>query len=406
MFSLFTSHSFTEIVQNKKIKLVDVNYEESNEALFNPDRGLYFANFLLNDHFIDRLKSDNEISLVYLRTIIPVPKYNDQPLDDEYLNKVERLLKKVKSINIKIILRFRYRVNRPLGVTKFSKYQFFKTQNKSRRMLAWISPSEEIIKTHVRQLSKIINKYKDSISYIEAGFLGAWGEWHTDQYGDEFTWKPFRKELVKTLLNNLDEGIYITLRYPSDIKRMKKLSGFKRLGLHHDCPNTRWDSYPRNRAFRYTLDTPQGGEICGNKPKIGSFEHGYGCKVMMKYFKKYHFDTLRIDNLRYIINQGCFEELKNKLGYRFVLRGSKYQDGYLYFSVENVGFGKSFRDRYLKLKLGDQIVKIDINIKNWKSGKKYIEKIFIGKTNIKKGLLIVDDDIKFANKNGNEIYLH
>ena len=131
---------------------------------------------------------------------------------------------------------------------------------------------------------------------------------------------------------------------------------------------------------------------------------------MKKYFKKFNFDTLNGSNWSgskaRFIDEGCFEEITNKLGYRFVLRGSKYIDGYLYFAIENVGYGKSFKDRYVKLKVDSKIIDTTINVKNWKSGSLINEKIFVGDLLEKQGELIIEDNIKLANKNGNTIYFH
>ena len=72
----------------------------------------------------------------------------------------------------------------------------------------WISPSKELIFTHVEQLSKVINRNKTGISYIHAGFLGAWGEWHRDQYGTKKIPNKFRQQLIDKLLTDPNSQNY------------------------------------------------------------------------------------------------------------------------------------------------------------------------------------------------------
>ena len=93
-------------------------------------------------------------------------------------------------------------------------------------------------------------------------------------------------------------------------------------------------------------------------------------------------------------------EIGKKLGYRFVIKGSKYKDDYIYFKVANVGWGKSFKSRGVSIKIEDKIFKSDIDIKNWKPGNEYIEKIYVGKQKVEFGTLIIEEEVKFANTTG------
>ena len=394
---LFSGSAFAQ-----EIKLITDGYEEIDEALFNPDRGWYKQYGgryqTIHNGTIQDYRPHYSLSRVYFSLF----NYLDKPLDKKKLDEIENALLTLKNFETNVIPRFYYFWGRPdkTGFKELTKNSSINYTGK-----IWISPDENIIKKHVQQISEILNNYKSTISFVEAGFLGSWGEWHSDQYGNKKKFKKFRKILINELLKNTDKEIFIALRYPTDLKRMKKLDGFERLGLHHDCPNYKSDSYPRNRAYKYTKSSPQGGEVCKLKSKSN-----YGCKKMKKYFKKFNFDTLNGSNWSgskaRFIDEGCFEEITNKLGYRFVLRGSKYIDGYLYFAIENVGYGKSFKDRYVKLKVDSKIIDTTINVKNWKSGSLINEKIFVGDLLEKQGELIIEDNIKLANKNGNTIYFH
>ena len=52
------------------------------------------------------------------------------------------------------------------------------------------------------------------------------------------------------------------------------------------------------------------------------------------------------------------QEIEKKLGYRFVIKGSKYKDDYIYFKVANVGWGKSFKSRGVSIKIKDNFTDI------------------------------------------------
>ena len=188
-----------------------------------------------------------------------------------------------------------------------------------------------------------------------------------------------------------------------------------RIGLHHDCPNYWNDTYPKIGAETYTSNTPQGGEVCQLKPrgqfgKSSDFEKFYGCKKMIPYFNKFNFDVLNgndwsFSNSRFD-KQGCWKKIRDKLGYRFILVGSKLINGDLFFEVKNVGFGKSFKSRKLSIKIGNKIIKTDIDVSRWKSGGTYLEKVHIGKNSETKGEIIIEGDIKFANTTKNLVFFN
>jgi len=156
-------------------------------------------------------------------------------------------------------------------------------------------------------------------------------------------------------------------------------------------------------AHAFTMNTPMDGETCELPPKTS-----YECKDMKIYFKKYQFDSHNISNWSGAIDRwkkgGCFEEIGKKLGYRFVIKSSKLIDGYIYFKISNVGWGKSFKSRKVSIKVDGKVYKSQIDIKNWKPGNTYVEKIYIGDQKVKFGTLIVEENIKFANTTGNNLF--
>ena len=402
---------FSEIVYANEIKLNRYIYKETEELILNPDRGFYhqiggnhryLTTFDLSEpisqNYGDGDQSHNFYSnnaTVY-RVYFSLKNFYDKPIDTETLDRLKSLLKNAEAKNLTLILRFYY-------VWGYEKGRPF------------LSPKSEIIISHIKQISPILNQHSISISFLEAGFIGAWGEWHSDQYGNKKKFHPFRKQLLETLISELDKKIFIALRYPVDLQKVDNKEYMHRIGLHHDCPNYWNDTYPKVGAETYTSNTPQGGEVCQLKPrgqfgKSSDFEKFYGCKKMIPYFNKFNFYFLNgndwsFSNSRFD-KQGCWKKIRDKLGYRFILVGSKLINGDLFFEVKNVGFGKSFKSRKLSIKIGNKIIKTDIDVSRWKSGGTYLEKVHIGKNSETKGEIIIEGDIKFANTTKNLVFFN
>ena len=98
------------------------------------------------------------------------------------------------------------------------------------------------IETHIKQLSEILNKHADTLTAIESGFLGPWGEMHSSKIATEEN----KALVIKYQLENTKE-IPILARTPKamftyfgkSLDEMEKLTikssdeGY-RLGLFND----------------------------------------------------------------------------------------------------------------------------------------------------------------------------
>ena len=392
-----------------EIKFQNRDYAEIEGDIKNPDRGWYYqvghshqkvssATFWTPPK-LDLFLIDRQNSISNWRVYFSLENFQSDQIDEITLRRLEEFLIAAKTNKVGIIPQFYYH----WGSSKLSKYK--KLYPKKIKNGKWISPSEEIIFKHIEQIARVINRNKEAVSYMHAGFLGAWGEWNKDQYGDERNYHPFRKKIIEKLLSELDKDILISLRYPVDHLRLKNHEEYYRLGFHHDCPNYKSDTYGIKKAYKLTPNIPMDGEMCKRPAKTS-----YSCKTMKKYFKKYHWDILNISNWSGTIKKwekkGCLNEIEKKLGYRFVINGSKYKNEHIYFKVANVGWGKSFKSRKVSIKVKDKIFKSDIDIKNWKPGNEYTEKIYVGKQQVEFGTLIIEDEVRFANTTGNKIFFY
>ncbi|MCF6284882.1 MAG: DUF4874 domain-containing protein, partial [Candidatus Hydrogenedentes bacterium] len=84
----------------------------------------------------------------------------DGPISEEKLAFLQRSLDRCRDTGIKVLLRFAYEKN----------------MKKER------GPTAERILAHLDQLAPLIQSNKDIIYVFQAGFVGAWGEWHSSTH--------------------------------------------------------------------------------------------------------------------------------------------------------------------------------------------------------------------------------
>jgi hypothetical protein len=100
---------------------------------------------------------------------------------------------------------------------------------------------------------------------------------------------------------------------------------------------------------------PFGGETCRLDPR------GY-CNNAVPEMEKLHINYLNLDYNKKVLNrweeQGCFEEIKRRIGYRFVLVSAQSpqqlnpgKEFRFLFSIRNVGFGELFNPRKVEIVL-------------------------------------------------------
>lgn len=65
-------------------------------------------------------------------------------------------------------------------------------------------PEFEIMLKHIRQTGKVLNAYKSCIAGVQAGMIGAFGEWTQSRYMDT---KIYRMEVIRAWESVLDAKI-------------------------------------------------------------------------------------------------------------------------------------------------------------------------------------------------------
>ena len=130
----------------------EFSYTVSHETFPNPERGWYTYTLMLDNNDYSSLASDG-YRLAYSAIVLRDFMHSD--INSSTLDKIETRFEEMRNAGVKAVLRINY--SEEDG-----------GQN----------PDFHQIERHMQQLAPILEANKDVIAYIEAGYMGPWGEWH------------------------------------------------------------------------------------------------------------------------------------------------------------------------------------------------------------------------------------
>lgn len=177
-----------------------LNAENNSLLDFNPNRGLrgiiefYHFNYT-DDEIYTHLQNDLDkfskytACSTYVLYLYP-GDYLGAKLPDEFFETTQKIFDFLRENQIQILLRFAY-----YDVNTFNKR----------------TPTTEELMLHINQLAEngIIERNKDIIHVFQAGFIGKFGEWHSDEP------RADRSLIVNAIIEKLlPEGISLQLRNP------------------------------------------------------------------------------------------------------------------------------------------------------------------------------------------------
>lgn len=347
-----------------------VTYTEDHSVFANPERGFYHhtevssTNYqLLNQSTLEQYRTQQGITQI-LR-VFYLEDFKEGPISEEYLDNVRRDFSTIRKAGMKSIVRFAYtkKSTAPYGDAPL-----------------------EIVLVHIHQLQPVFEENQDVIAVVQAGFVGAWGEWYyTDHFSEilggptEEDWAK-RQALIYALLDALPESRSIQLRTPAikmniteDPAPLSAEEAFStspkaRLGHHNDCfvaSSSDYGTYINPSVEKPFLEQetkflPMGGETCALAPPYSD------CENATSELERFHWSYLNIDYNTSVLDvwgdQGCFDEVERKLGYRFKLIESRasteVKPGYglnAEVSLENLGYANPYNKRLFELVLKHQI---------------------------------------------------
>ena len=241
-------------------------------------------------------------------------------------------------------------------------------------------PSEAMIRNHIQQLAPVFGDNADIISLFEAGFVGPWGEWHGTAIARDY---DRGRDMLMYLLAHTPRDRMIVVRYPYLKQQLfaRCDSGFltvtadtaysglpvARIGHHNDCflsSNDDVGTYDRGGGNRSqetaylaaeTLHTVFGGETC----RLYAYNDcGRAVQELARLHGTYLNNAYQPKVLQKWHDQGCFDQIKRRLGARLQLIDSCVSSSVLpgecmriEFSLTNIGFASLYNGRSVQVVL-------------------------------------------------------
>lgn len=317
---------------------------DASTNFLNPERGFYTDVNIMQGGSFSGIRNQG---YTLVRSTVRLDDYRNGPIAESVLSTLRSNLQRLRDGGLKISIRFAYNfgyaADAPLN----------------------------IVLQHINQLSPILQEYSDVIAVLEAGFIGAWGEWHSSTNGLLAT-AP-KQQITQALLAALPASRMINIRTPghrrdavgSPTAEPFDGSAQSRIGFLNDCfvssvsdAGTYLSEQDRREAQVFSEYTVVGGETC--EIEFGSARQS--CPESLAELARYHWDYLSSDYYPGVINnwrnQGCLPEMERRVGYRLALVSgaatSNVQPGGVLtvdLVMRNDGFGKVYNPRPIDIVL-------------------------------------------------------
>jgi len=331
-----------------------IDYQVSQQVFTNPERGfmhtwqVFSEGSEVDPTALMALKGQH-VSLI-LR-LYYFDQFKDSPLSEAQLTLIRNDMDHFREAGVKCVLRFAYTDD----------------QNGTDAPL-------DVIEAHLEQLGPIFTEHADVIAFIQAGFIGAWGEWYYSSNGLDNL--ASRKAVVEKLLEVAPESIKIQVRTPLYKQQIFGYdtaigtetgygTGAKaRVGFHNDCflaSTTDYGTYQDVEAekrfiSKEALFVPTGGETC--PPVDIPLADCATARTEMELLK---WTYLNLDYYGPVLdgwrNANCFEDFQRRLGYRLALKSAELKEEatdtfVLKLKVDNLGFAPVYnkKDAFLVLR--------------------------------------------------------
>ena len=359
---------------------VTTTYQGSWENFPNPERGFYKSiepiitseNPLVEEPSpplqLSELQQLRNEGISTVRKYYFLAEFRDKPISQSFIDYISNDFKTARKAGVKVIVRFTYN---------------------------WLGggpdASKDRILAHLDQLKPVLRSNYDAIAYMEAGFIGYWGEWHhsTNKLEDTAAGKitDDAKKIFLKILSVLPKERMVTIRY---LRYKKQIFGDKtltlaeafngsdgaRTGHHNDAfrsTQNDWGTFTYNNPQVIeqekdwlNLDTKyvvQGGEPATPATDPPEWDD---CPGALKDFARMHWSGMTVNangNTSTPVyqgwkEQGCWREIQRRFGYRFRLLDSqllsKVKPGSTFsmsFRVINDGWASPYNPRLLEVVL-------------------------------------------------------
>ena len=358
-----------------------VNYTADNTSIFtNPERGfITMIGGVLseknpygvkgNESSLNKHASNDKGSIVLVHYYLTNYR-KTTTLPSRILNAFDEDMEVLRSKGMKAIIRFSY------------------TESSNGDDAAW-----SYVKEHIRQYKSHWQANADVIFCFQAGIVGAWGEWYyTQNYGNEqSTMNSSRRLVVDSLLAAVPADRCIQLRTPlfktGYVGNAKALTAEEaytgtpkaRLGHHNDAFLYDYDNMgtysdtAKQKPYlaQETLYVPLGGETDITDASLAQQWATY--EKTTAEMSRLHWTFIQSGYAETTTNMwrnnGTFDELNRKLGYRYQLVNGTYSDQVaaggklsVKMQIRNAGYAPLYNERpaYIVLKNGTKTYQLKL----------------------------------------------
>lgn len=335
--------------------VVTATFSPSAADLPNPERGWYTwasSDFgaSLDVGAVDAAYGQG-IRLMY--AMVDLQAFRTAPLSQPFLTALSARLATLRAHGMKAVLRFVYDYT-----------------------AAGNDATATQISSHLQQLAPVLAANADAIAVFQAGFIGAWGEWHSSKNSNSFGYMTnagvteqqadANRLIVRdALLSAVPADLPVAFRYPGDlIKWYPSATQQARAGLHNDCwlagpsdTGTYASQAERSYIAALSENATFGGETCDASSQLRtscSDVRAEGARYHLAYLNREYFDGF----FTAWMSGGCFDEVTRAMGYRLQLDAVRHpararpgQVVRVEVALRNVGWAKVFSPRPLVVRL-------------------------------------------------------
>jgi len=400
-------------IKNSVDTAVTSAYTENTADIVNPERGffqyaeIHSSNYIpLSESLLAGYRSAQSItgatytvscSLVFVEYVLD--SFVTTPISADFLSKFDQDCATARAAGVKLIPRFMYTNTTHTGTCPAQSV-----------CPPYGDAAKAVILNHISQLAPHLQANEDVIAVMQLGFIGIYGEnYYTDYFGDassngqgqlyDQNWQD-RIDVLKAMLAALPADRMVQVRIPQLKERyvygiqastssaaMTDAEAFTetdkaRIGFHNDCflsstddEGTYFDygnsSSPavdavtalRNYEAYDTKYTAVGGETCTDAytPKNECEPTG----IAKSEFAEFHYSFLNavydLDLNNNWVSGGCMDSIKQKLGYRFVIKNAELPTSAkvsgtlsVNITINNEGYASPYNPRPVQLLLRNQ----------------------------------------------------
>jgi hypothetical protein len=299
---------------------VTVSYGKDNSNFLNPERGFSMPIVSYSDNIkdirLDQIQTSkaNGYSVINRRYVMVT--FKKSSISQAYLDHIQRDFNLVRQHGMKMVIRFSYTFNEA------------STDGYADTTLDWML-------RHIEQLKPVLQRNVDVLAFLEAGFIGRWGEWNksVNRLGDETNPQntSAQSQLVNALLDAVPSSRMITLRYVGrkhaifDSSALTEGQAYgssreARVGHMNDYFTIdSWSGSTRTYLSEDTLHTVQGGEPIKTNGTRSQ------CPAVLDELATFHWSIMNIPGSDFAgiwRSGGCYDAIARRLGYRFYLNNA------------------------------------------------------------------------------------